>query len=191
MKNLTIESIHRLLPTCPTSCAANLPSVDYDECNPETNGAQVSKIYLTNIGEPLLDWTDILEWQGRLDQTGVNPDAIRTLNVIGSKPIPTSNLKDISLGRKVAGKKTHVLTVKIDETNAVNHEFLRQNECGGNYLMWYETLDGLLFGGNEGIESSLLLDMNIAESSEEIVIHEGQFEWKHQFTEERIPSPLA
>lgn len=180
----------RPVPTCPTSCAASLPPVEFDECNPETNGAQVAKVYMTNIGFPLTNWNDPLEWQGRLDNTAPNNDSIITLHVVGSKPVPTSNEKDISLGRKVTGAKTHVLTVKVDETNITNHEFLRQNECGGNYLIWYETLDGKLYGGTEGIEAALLLDMNIAESSDELTIFEGKFEWKAKFTEERTDSPI-
>ncbi len=179
------------LPTCPTGCTSTLAPVEFDECAPETNGAQVAKIYMTQIGNPLADWTNPVEWQGRLDNDAVAADAILTLHVIGSKPVPTSTEKDISLGRKVTGQKTHVLTVKIDETNAVNHEMLRQNECGGSYLMWYETLEGKMFGGTEGIVASLLLDMNIAESSEDLIIFEGKFEWKAKFTEERIESPIA
>ena len=181
----------RQIPTCPSGCSASLTEVEFDDCNPETNGAQVAKVYLTNIGEPLIDWTDPLEWAARLDNSAPNADSIITLSIIGSKPIPTSNEKDISGGRKVTGQKTHILTIKIDETNITNHEFLRQNECGGNYLMWYETLDGKLYGGTEGIVGALLLDMNIAESSDELTIFEGKFEWKSKFTEERTDSPIA
>lgn len=178
-------------PICATGCATSLPPVSFDECQPETNGAQVSKIYLTNIGNPLTDWTDPLEWQGRLDNTASAPDSILTLSVIGSKPVPSSTEKDISGGRKVAGKKTHTLPFKIDETNDINHEFLRQNECGGSYLAWYETLEGKMFGGTEGIVVSMLLDMNISENSDDLIVNEGKLEWKSKFTEERINSPLA
>ena len=189
---IPMHNIHRMpIPTCPTSCSANLPPVEFDECNPETNGAQVAKVYMTNIGNPLIDWTNPLEWQARLNNLAPAADSIITLHVIGSKPVPTTNEKEISLGRKVAGQKTHILTVKIDETNITNHNFLRENECGGNYLMWYETLDGKLYGGTEGIIASLLLDLNIAESSDELTIFEGKFEWKAKFTEERIDSPIA
>lgn len=179
------------LPSCPTSCSSTLPPVSFDECNPEINGAQVAKVYVTNIGNPLADWTNPVEWQSRLDDTASAADSILTMHVIGSKPVPTGTEVEISLGRKIVGKKTHVLNVKIDETNITNHEFLRQNECGGNYLIWYETLDGLMFGGTEGIVASLLLDMNIAESAEDNIVNEGKFEWKSKFTEERIQSPLA
>lgn len=188
---LITPSLAFALPVCPTGCTSSLPDVQFDECNPEVNGAQVAKVYVTNIGYPLTDWTDALEWDARMNPLVPGPSDIKTLHVVGAKPVPTATEKEISLGRKVAGKKTHVLSVKIDETNATNHEFVRKNECGGNYLFWYETLEGLLFGGNTGISGSLLLDMNIAESSEENIVFEGKFEWKSKFTEERIVSPIA
>lgn len=179
------------LPVCSTSCENDLPIVEFDECNPEINGGQISKIYITNIGFPLVDWTNVLEWNLRLDNSAVGADAIRTLHVIGSKPVPSADEKEISLGRKLKGSKTHIINVKVDETNDINHEFLRKMECGGTYLMWYETLEGKLFGGTEGIKSSAFLDMVIPESGTDIITNEGKFEWKSKFTEERIVSPLA
>lgn len=178
------------LPTCPTDCGDNLSEVLFDECAPEINEGQVAKIYLTNKGNPLTDWTDAAEWSSRLDNTAPNPDSIITLHVIGDKPVPTSTQIDISLGRKVIGKKEHVLNFRVDETNETNHEWLRQNECGGQYLMWYETLPGLLFGGNEGIEVSIVLDMVIPEADTELITFNGSATWKAKFTEERIVSPI-
>lgn len=193
MKNLLfpLGMIQRSpLPTCPTDCASTLPIVEFDECNPEINGAQIAKIYFTNIGNPLADWTSAPEWNGRLDDSGVAGDAIRTMHVIGAKPVPESDEKDISLGRKVVGKKTHTVVGSVDETNDVNHEMVRQNECGGNYLMWYETIEGKLYGGTEGIEASLLMDLEIVEDENEITRFPFKWEWKSKFTEERIDTPI-
>jgi len=178
------------LPVCPTGCSATLGTTENDECNPETNGAQIGKLYFTNIGNPLADWTSAVEWNGRLSDSSANADAIRTLHVVASKPVPASDEKEISLGRKVTGKKTHIVNYKVDETNITNHEFLRQNECGGNYLFWYETVEGLLFGGTEGIEASMMMDMDIPEALTDLIIFSGKLEWKEKFTEERIASPL-
>jgi hypothetical protein len=125
-----------------------------------------------------------------LTDSGAGANSIRTLHVIGSKPVPASDEKEISLGRKVTGKKTHIVNFKVDETNDTNHEFLRQNECGGNYLFWYETVEGLMFGGNEGIEASMLMDMDIPEALTDLIMFTGKIEWKSKFTEERIASPI-
>jgi len=179
------------LPVCSLGCASSLPDSLFDECAPEINGAQIAKIYITNIGNPLVNWTDPVEWDSRINPVVPGPTDIHVLHVIGAKPVPAGTEQEISLGRKIVGKKTHILTMKIDETNATNHEFVRANECGGQYLFWYETLEGLLFGSTNGIVASLLLDMNIAESADENIVYEGKLEWKSKFTEERIISPIA
>jgi hypothetical protein len=179
------------IPTCPDDCDATLPVVSFDECQPEVNDGQIYKLYVTNIGNTFTDVTSLPEWTARLDNGSANADAIRTLHVIGSKPVPTSEEKDISLGRKITSKKTHSVPFKIDETNAINHEFLRLMECGGNFLFWYETSGGLLFGGNEGIKASFTLDMEIPESETDFIQLTGKADWKAKFTEERTPSPLA
>ena len=186
-----LEMIQRSpLPTCPTGCGDNLPPVDFDDCAPEINEGRIDYIYLTNVGNPLADWTNAVEWNGRLDNTAAAPDAILTLTVTGEKPEPTVNEQEISLGRKITASKTHVVTAIIDETNAINHEFLRQNECSGQYLMWYQTSGGKLFGGTEGIEISLVGDMIIPLSDEELINFALKAEWKAKFTEERIDSPI-
>ena len=178
------------LPTCPTGCAAELPIVSFDECNPEVCDAQISKVYMTNVGNPLTDWTDPVEWGTRLSNSAVAADAIRTLNVVGSKDKPSSNIKEISLKRKVIGQKDHTVNLKVDECSDLNHEAVRQLECGGNYLFWYETLGGKLFGSTDGITAFIELDMIIPESSDEIITYDGTLTWKAKFTEERIDSPI-
>lgn len=178
------------IPVCPTDCGDNLPPVEFDECAPEIHDGRIDKIYLTNKSNPLVDWTSAAEWNGRLDNTAPLADSIITLHVIGDKPEPAEEEQEISLGRKIVGKKVHILNYAIDETNATNHEWLRQNECGGQYLMWYETSGGLLYGGTEGIEISLTSNMIIPESDTELITYAGKAEWKSKFTEERIVSPI-
>jgi len=179
------------IPNCPYSCENQLPIASFDECAPEINSAQIAKVYVGKINQCFADWTDAAEWAGRISNTSTADTAIRKFHVIADKPKPTANVKDISLGRKLAGKKDHVLNLKIDETNATNHEMIREYECPHKVAIWYETLDGLLFGGNCGIEGSFGLDMIISGDANEIITFEGTFDWKAKFTEERIVSPMA
>lgn len=178
------------LPICPTGCGSNLPEVEFDECAPEINEGRIDKIYLTNVGNPLADWTSAVEWNGRLDNAAPLADSIITLTVTGDKPEPTANEQEISLGRKIISNKTHVINYSIDETNDANHEFVRQNECSGQYLMWYETSGGKLFGSTDGIVVSFASDMAIPGTVDELITFVGKAEWKAKFTEERIISPL-
>jgi len=178
-------------PNCPTDCLSELPAVDFSKCNPVTHGAQIQRIFLTNVGNSFSDWTDAAEWISRLNNSGSGASDVRTLHVVGSKPAPDSQKITISLGRIITGKKKHKLPIKIDETNDTNYAFLRQNECGGQYLMWYETAGRMLYGGNSGIPCSLTLDDVIVEDSGQLETFDGEFTWESQFTPERIASPIA
>ena len=186
-----LEMINRFpTPVCSDDCGDNLPAVAFDDCNPEINDAEIEEIFFTNKDQPLVDWTSAAEWDGRIDNTAPNPDSILRLCVVGDKPEPTRTEREISKGRKISGKKDHVVNFEIDETNETNHEFLRQLECGAQLKMWYKTSSGLLFGGNEGIDASVFLDMSIPRSRNEIITYIGKADWKAKFTEERIDSPI-
>lgn len=178
------------LPTCPEDCSANLPEVSFNDCAPELNGGNITYIYLTNLGNPLSNWLDETEWSARIDNDSVDSAAIRRLRVIGSKPAPDKPEIVISGDRTVYGLATHTIDFRSDETNAINQEALRSLECGGEYLMWYETIGGLRWGGNDGIEATIKLDEIIPESSSEFITFTGQAKWKAKFTPERTEVAL-
>lgn len=180
-------------PPCPDGCENQLPAVDFSKCSPILHKGQIQKIYATNIGQSLTDWTVLANWTARLSNDSAAVDAIRTFHVIASKPKPEQTSVDISLGRKVTSQKTHKVPFKIDETGPINYEFVRKNECngGGQYLIWYETSDGMLSGGSAGIEASMNCDYIIPDATNTYCTIEGEFVWEADFTEERIESPLA
>lgn len=179
-------------PVCPTDCSVVTPAVDFSDCNPSINAAQIKNIYVTNPGYPLANWEDPSEWAARVSNSSSTVSAIRRYTVIGSKPRPTSTIKKISHDRSIAGTKQHVLNIKIDETNDMNYEnIVRASECGGQRQMWYETMGGKLYGGNEGIPSSIVIDDVIVEDLEDIERFEGEITWSAKFHPERISSPIA
>lgn len=180
-------------PICPSGCDKQLPPVDFSKCSPIIHKGQIQRIFVTNIGQSLQGWTVLANWTARLSNDSAAVDAIRTFHVIASKPKPEQTAIDISLGRKVVAGKAHKIPVKVDETGPINYEFVRKNECngGGQYLIWYETSDGMLHGGEAGIEASLSLDYIIPDATNQLVTLEGEFTWDADFTEERIDSPLA
>lgn len=179
------------LPICSTTCNATPPTQSFSLCAPVVNNGQIAKIFYTTRGYPLTNWQSALEWDSRLDNDAVGPSKIRTLIVVGSKPVPGKTEKKISLGRKIAGVKNFVLNFKIDETNQVNYDAMRQMECNGNFLIWYETLDGLLYGGNEGIEAKIDIDEDIPEAYEDLIMLPGTASWESKFHPERITSPIT
>ncbi len=178
-------------PTCPTGCTTPLPIVSFDDCNPEIQSGEVSKIYLANADQPFTDVEDIAEWTERLSNSAEDDESIRTLTVAGDKPKPSSTKIDISGGRKVTLSRDHVLNADIDETNDTNHDFVRTLQCGGQYLMWYETSAGkYIYGGNEGILVTIEPDMVIPRSRGEKIVYQLTMDWKSMFLEQRTLSPM-
>lgn len=179
-------------PVCATDCedlVDALPEVLFDDCNPEINAGEIQKIYLGIRGVPFADIEDPVEWAARL--ASVTNTKLIQLTVIADKPKPAENSKEISGGRKVVLPKDHVINVTIDETNPTNHEFIRKNQCSGNYQAWYETSGGRIFGGNAGLRAFLEMDMTIPRERNGNITYDGTLSWKERFTEEMAVSPIA
>lgn len=181
-----------MTPTCATGCEdalATLPGFAFSECAPEINAGEIEKIYLGIPGNPFTNWALATEWNARLISTTATK--ITAVTVIGDKPKPTVNSQPISGGRTVKLESDHVLNFLIDESSAANHEAVRQLECGGQFLAWYVTSGGLLFGGNAGIGVSIEAGMVIPNTRADKITYQGSMTWKAKFTEERIISPIA
>jgi hypothetical protein len=174
---------------CSATCDTQLPPVDFDICNPQVKFGQISTIYITNIGNPLTDETDGTEWYTRLNLLAANPAKIIALDVIGSKPVAEATIIDISKNRKVQGNKNHTVNIKIDDLSQANYEMMRAFECGKTLLVWYETLEGELFGGAAGIEASILLNHMIPESANDLQDIEGTLTWRSKFHPCRTTMP--
>jgi hypothetical protein len=181
-----------LLPTCPTSCAGSLPAVDFDDCAPELHWGEVSKLYIAAV--TAADFTNVellAEWTTRLSETLTGADTIRELTVLGDLPAPEQTEQAISGDRTAVGFKTFTLPFDIDETNDINYNFLLTYECNMKVKVWYETADGMLYGGNEGIEATLRMDQIIPRERTEIVKFTGSLKWKNEHSPLRCESPMA
>jgi hypothetical protein len=181
-----------VLPVCPTDCSGSLESVLFDECAPEIHYGEIAKIYVSRADSAdFANVEDLAEWTGRLDDTGVDPDDIRTLIVIGELPEPEQTEIAISGDRQIVGYKTFTLTFDIDETNDVNYNFLLNTECNLKYKFWFETADGLLYGGNEGIEATIKLNPVIPRGRADVAKFMGTAKWKSKNSPLRCVSPMA
>jgi len=176
------------LPDCPTTCSGTVEDVDFNECAPETHWGEVSKIYLVDASfSGLVDAEDLASWAGLTSQT--EDGHIRTLTVIGDLPEAETTETPLSGDRIAIGFKTFNLNFTIDETNETNYQFLRMLECGGKFLIWFETSDGILYGGDFGIEVSLRLNMIIPRERTALVTFEGKATWKSLSSPCRAVSP--
>lgn len=179
------------LVNCPTNCEFALPEFSFSECNPKVLEGQITDIFLANIGNPLVNWTDVMEWASRVSNTDAGADAIRHLTVIGDQPAPEINQKTISHKRTVTVTKKRTINIKIDDNTDLNYQAMRYLECGGSFLMWYMTNSGKLYGGNEGIKVTIDLSEVIPEATEENALIQGTAKWDAKISPPRIDSPFT
>ncbi|MEN6569059.1 MAG: hypothetical protein ABFC18_03500 [Rikenellaceae bacterium] len=178
------------IPPCPETCSGYVADVNFNDCTPEKHWGEVSKIYL--VGTDFAGFADVSalgEWTTNLSDT--SDDGIRTLVVIGDLPEAETTEVPMSGDRIAIGYKTFNLNFEIDETNDTNYNFLLMSECGGKYLMWFETSDGLLFGGNDGIEVSLRMNYIVPRERTALQKIMAKATWKSLQSPFRCDSPMA
>lgn len=178
---------------CEEGCETVLPEVSFDLCNPDVHFGQISDVFITNIGNPLTDETDPLEWAARLALDQSNPAKIIQLQGIGDKPAAEANVIEISKGRKVSGNKNHTVNFRIDEVSDKNYEMMRKFECNKSVLAWYKTYEGKLYGGRFGVHSagvSIAFNHVIPENAAELETLPGTLTWKSKFHPCRTDYPL-
>ena len=166
------------LPPCPTSCESALQPVSFNECSPEYHWGEISKIYLAPADLDLsgFDVTDLADWTALLADTG--DDKIRTLIGIGEMAEPEVSEVETSGNRKAYGNRQYTMLFSVDETNETNYSFAAMTGCNTKYLMWFETSDGILYGGNTGIECTVVFHPIIPRSRKELVTFAGSFKWQ-------------
>ena len=178
------------IPPCPTDCSGALADVSFNDCAPEWHWGEITKIYIAESNfAGFTDVTSLAEWTTNLSDTA--DDKIRTLIVKGELPEPETTETPASGDRIAIGYKTFSLPFIIDETNDINYNFLLLSECGGKYKIWYETSDGVLYGGNAGIEVSLRMNQIIPLERTALVTLSGKFTWKSLQSPFRSTSPMA
>lgn len=184
---------------CPDNCdELVLPSVVFDDCNPEINSSEIEWIAVARASAPDFDDVeDAAEWTTRIVQTAPEPvpgtpdDTIRMIRVIGDKPAPEVQTRTLSGGRTSQVGKTHTLNIEIDETNAVNYEFARTTACNGTYKLWYITRAGLVYGGICGVPAQIQLNLVQGRGEDAIELYQGTVTWKDRIDPPRANFPLA
>jgi len=177
-------------PVCTFGCGVIPPDFSFDDCSPDVNHGQIDRIYIASDGAAaFIDWTLLPEWTARLDNTTLDIEKIRFLNVIGDKPVAEFDQKEISRKRKIILDKTHTIAFSIDETSAINYEALREIECGGNFKLWFQA-GKYLYGGNDGIDAFITENDMIPRERKELNTFEGVATWENKFHPERCTNPL-
>jgi len=181
-----------ILPVCPQDCTSSLPPVDFNECAPEVHYGEIAHLYIAKADAACFTNVELLaEWTVRLSEDAMGADNIRDLVVMGDIAEPEQTEITISGDRTVVGFKQFTITFEVDETNDINYNFLLTLECNTKYKLWFETADGLLYGGLCGIEGTMRLNNMIPRSREEVAKFMGTFKWKSQFSPLRSLSPMS
>lgn len=175
--------------TCPTGCQNDVPVVSFDECNPLVDFSEVDKLYLTAINNPLADWTDAAEWATRIDNDGTDAEDIRELWVSGELPEPERTNTEIDNERDVWSPMKFTLPVVVFETNLINYDFVRQLQCGGEYLAWFSAGENM-YGGTDGIEVNIKASHLITKGAKEANTIMLEVTWDAKHNPERITNPL-
>jgi len=170
------------LPVCPTTCAGTLGSVRFNECAPEVHFGEIARLYLWALDDEAFasqaDFDDLVHWSEHIMEgpdihTGLPADTItdpiRVFTVIGEMPEPEQTETSISGDRIIIGFKKFVLNLEIDETNDTNYNFLLLSECGGKYHAVFETADGMVYGGYQGLEVSIKMNQVIPRERTNVV----------------------
>lgn len=181
-----------LYPTCPADCAGALPDPLFNECAPTVGYGEISKIYLAKAdADVLTNVEDLAEWITKLALGIADGNAIRAYTVIGDLPEPEATEVVISGNRTIRGFKKFTLAFEIDEDNDTNYQAHLTFECNTKFKMWFETADGMMFGGNEGIEVSILTNYIIPRGRTEVRKIMGKATWESKKSPLRNISPLA
>jgi hypothetical protein len=178
-------------PVCPTDCNG-LPEVLFNECAPDLHYGEISKIYFTTANaDDFTDVEDLAEWQARLADSGGDEDSIRTLGVIGELVAPEGTEIRINGNRRIMPPKTYKLNFTIYETNDTNYDLVRAFECNIKSKIWFETSDGMLYGGKTGILGTFKIDSVIPLNYQELHTFPGVFTWENNMLPDRCVSPMA
>lgn len=164
-------------------CSTVLPSAHADLCDPQAYYGEISDLLFTRLGDSMTDWTDPDEWTDRIDQTTLLPSSptlapIRRLFGIGSLGSPEQAKVKISRKRDLYGARQFTMTFKVDDTGDTNWTLLRTlPSAGQTYAVWFAT-ETRMYGGNAGIEATIVANPDIPESNDEITKITLTVTWK-------------
>jgi hypothetical protein len=161
------------VPTCPTTCIGVLGSIDFSNCAPETHFGEISRMYLWALTDvpfaSQAEFDSAAHWATHVNGSSVTAGSIRQLIGIGELPEPEMTITPLSNDRQIVGFRKFNMVFDVDETNETNYNWMLTSECGGKYKMCYETADGLIYGGYQGIEVSIIVTQPIPKTKQEVV----------------------
>lgn len=184
-----------LLPNCPTDCTFQEPENTFDFCKSEIHTGEIEIMYIAAPqAECFTDVTSLTEWNARLSDNSLDPNAIRRFRVVGDMPVGTNDSIDISLGQKYYGEKTFTVNIEIEDNSPENYAFMQLLECNATHKLWLQTAGGDLLGGVCGVaENGVSINVGYLIEKGQNSMHKQMWTitWKNKFSPDRNVSPLA
>ena len=177
----------------PVCASAVLPAVSFNFCDPDIRLGEIDRVYITRASsaDVLTDVADADEWALRLNQSATIPGSgaapIRELTGIGELVEPEVTETEISDGRKTSSLPKNTLNLDIDELSITNISAARtyQQNPAATHKAWFRS-GGLMYGGNDGIDVSLVARLIIPRGKTEVSQIKYTLKWDGY-----IPSAVA
>lgn len=155
-------------------CSTVLPPTSSDICDVNSFYGELNQLYFTRLGDSLTDWTNDTEWTTRLSNSTALPALptlapIRSLFGIGSIAAPERPTIAASRRRTIYGVPVYTITFNVEDTSDTNMAMVTLLPASGQiYAAWIGT-EERLFGGNDGIQMTMIADPIIPESRDDIM----------------------
>lgn len=167
------------VPPCPTDCIGTAKDWTFSICAPTYHWGEVSQLYIAN-GDYAGFTTETSD--GAVIEAdwlaAIAAKDIEVLTVLGDLPIAEKTEVASSGDRIAVGFRTFTLNFEVDETNDANYTAMLLTQCGNKFTVWFESSDGLIFGGLDGIEMTLEMNYMIPRSRLELQKIMGTGTWK-------------
>ena len=158
---------------CNDDCTAvQYPAIDVDQnCTGfEDYRSQICGLLLVHPdGNLPADWTDRTSWTAIVDNSLADANAAKYISGIGAMPVPDKVTRVAPKLRTKTVRRTFTLTFDIYNMSDLHYEFLRSLQCGDTSpLVWFETVDGQVFGGQNGVQiASIDADLPLGDGEED------------------------
>ncbi|MGN6491165.1 MAG: hypothetical protein ACTHLE_04155 [Agriterribacter sp.] len=176
---------------CPENCLTDLPVVTVNGCNPVILKSGINFLaFAKKSAAAFTNWTSPTEWANRLSNSSTSDDAIRFVLGTGNMPAGTKQEITYQVNKKRTIGKTRTLQFIIEEANDTIHQLIQAFECGGEYKVWFGTVGGQLYGGNNGI--AVTIDGNVVLGGGENDYEQRilDLSWDSQQSMDRTLSPI-
>lgn len=172
-------------PTFVNPCEVELGDPDFGYCpdNYEISNGQIKDIFVSplerdeaGVYTPAATPTDYTDLSTYGD--------IVKLEGFGSKALSDEAETEFPDGMSYITDRTHNLVFEITDSKNENLEVIRALQSGAPVAIWYHTVGGKSFGGNDGIQAQTVATGIVHETGDTPLSGQVTFRWKNKFDPE-------